>query len=379
MNRKQFALILLALAILGGAGLVLVNRHNQLWAGRESGMGDKVLPNFRFNDVAAIHIQSADGFNLVRVDGVWRVRERSDYPANYEQIKQVLLKARDLKVIRAEKIGPSQLGRVGLNEPGQGAESGTLVQFKDARGEVLDSLLIGKMHLRPQSGSDPFRLRGLFDGRYVLSPKNAGHVLLISDDLACISPEPGSWLARDFFHIENAKSITLVSTNGANLWTLTRESGSWPWNLSDAAPGELLDANVASQIAEALAFLNFVDVASAKVAPHHPLTVFIETFDHFFYTLQAGAKQPDGNYLLTAAVRAAIPAKRIAATDETPENKKKLDDDFQIQTKQLQDKLAREKALTRCVYVSEPNLLDLILRNRSHLLQKPMLGSTGAN
>jgi len=379
MNRKQFALVLLAFAILGGAGLILVNRHKQLWTAREPGMGDTVLPSFRFNDVAAIHIQGADGFNLVRSEGTWRVRERGDYPANYEQIKQVLLKARDLKVVRSEIIGPSQLGRVGLDEPGKGADSGTLVQFKDARGEVLDSLLLGKMHLRPQSGSDPFRLRGLFDGRYVLSPKNAGNVLLISDALACIPPEPGSWLARDFFHIEKVKSITLVSTNGSNVWTLSRETGSWPWSLSDAAPGELLDANVASEIAEALGFLNFVDVIATKIALQHPMTVFIETFDHFFYTLQAGAKQPDENYLLTAAVRAAIPAERLAATDESPENKKKLDQEFQNQTKQLQDKLAREKALTQRVYICEPAMLDLILRDRSHLLQKPMLGASRAN
>ena len=87
MNRKQFILVLLALALIGGAGLVLLHRNQQSWSVREAKSGAAVLPSFRFNDVAAIHIKGSSEFNLVHKNGLWCIPERADYPANYNQIR----------------------------------------------------------------------------------------------------------------------------------------------------------------------------------------------------------------------------------------------------------------------------------------------------
>ena len=46
MNRKQFILLLLAGAVVGGAGLVLVNRDQQSWSTPQAKLGDKVFANF---------------------------------------------------------------------------------------------------------------------------------------------------------------------------------------------------------------------------------------------------------------------------------------------------------------------------------------------
>ncbi|HZQ48409.1 MAG TPA: hypothetical protein VFC07_15435, partial [Verrucomicrobiae bacterium] len=137
MNRKQLILLLAALAIVGGAGLVLLNKKKESWSVPEARMGDKVLPNFRYNDVAAIHIKGASDVNVVRANDVWRVRERSDYPANFHQISDVLIKMRELKVVQSETVDPSELSRVELDEPGKGPGSGTLVEFKDVQGKVI--------------------------------------------------------------------------------------------------------------------------------------------------------------------------------------------------------------------------------------------------
>src|SRR4051794_37403767 len=120
MNRKQFIMVLVALAIIGGAGLVLLKHRKESWTVRESKMGDKVLPNFKFNEVAAIHMRGGAELNVTFTDGLWRVRERGGYAANYPQIRDLLLKIRELKVVQSETIGPSQLARVQLEEPGKG-------------------------------------------------------------------------------------------------------------------------------------------------------------------------------------------------------------------------------------------------------------------
>src|ERR1051326_1582461 len=109
MNRKQFTFILFALLIVGAAGLILINRNRQSWNVREARVGDKVIPNFRFNDVAAVHIKSPGAdFNVLKKADTWRVPERNDYLANYAQIKDLLIKMRDLKVVQSDTIGPSQ-------------------------------------------------------------------------------------------------------------------------------------------------------------------------------------------------------------------------------------------------------------------------------
>lgn len=362
MNRNQFILILVALAVIGSAGLVVVNRHKQSWDVRGAKVGDKLLFNFRPNDVAAIHIKGVSDLNVENTDGEWRVRERGGYPANYAQIKALLVRIRDIKIVQSEQVGPSLRARVELDEPGKGPGSGYLVEFKDARGNVLDSVLMGKRHVRPETASDPFRMHGVFDGCYVLLPKEPGNVLLISDELASISGEPGAWLNREFCKIENVKSISLTGTNGVNLWTLMRESESQPWTLADAKPGETVDATTAAQTAEMLNFLDFVDVISNAAGSASnlvkPMVISVETFDHFFYTLKIAAPtQPERAYQIMLAVRAEIPS----VADE--------------KTIKLHDKLARELRLAAngFGYVVQPRLIEPLLCERTYLLEKSAL------
>jgi len=197
------------MAIIGGAGLVLLKRNQESWAVPEAKMGDKVLSNFQPNDVAAIHIKGGADLNLVHKNDLWRVQERNDYPANFHQISDLLIKLKDLKVVESETVEPSELGRVNLDEPGHGSESGTLVEFKDGKGKVLAALLLGKKHI-PESSPSPFN-RGTPDGRYILLPSDPKDVLLISEALTSLEPNAQQWLSRDFFKVEKMKSISVTA------------------------------------------------------------------------------------------------------------------------------------------------------------------------
>jgi hypothetical protein len=371
MNRKQFVLVLLALVIVGAACLVSLNRNKKAWAVRESRMGDKMLPNFRLNDVAAIHIRGASELNIVHKDGLWRVHERADYPANYQLVRDFLMKVADAKVVQSEMIGPSQHAKVELDEPGRGA-GGTLLEFMDAQGKVMNTLLVGKRHPRQRNESAAIDLGALFDGRYILLPGDPNNVLLVSDELAAAAPDPSLWLSRDFFKIENIQDISMVSTNAAGSWELLRENPPWPWTLVSAQPGEVLNTNFAAQLAEMLGFLTYVDVAPGYSATRleNPVVMTILTFDHFAYTLKIGAKQPDGNYPMTASVSANIPAKRVPGNDEPPDDAKLLDEKFQDRTKKLREKLAKEQAMASWVYMIDSAVVESALRDRTQLLEK---------
>ena len=74
MNRKQLILLLAALIVLGGAGLVLRNRNQDSWNPAGEKLGQKLLPNFQVNDVAAMRIKGESDWTWSRkmTDGACR-------------------------------------------------------------------------------------------------------------------------------------------------------------------------------------------------------------------------------------------------------------------------------------------------------------------
>jgi hypothetical protein len=358
MKRKQFVMVLPALAIVGGAGLVLVHRDQHGWMGHEARVGDKVLPGFQMNDVAVIHVQGdGNDFNLVHTDDVWRVRERDDYPAEYTLIRDFLFKVRDLKVVQSDVVGPSELARLDLDPPGEGTNNATLVEFKDPHAKLLGSLLIGKKHLRPQNASEPPGLHGLFDGCYVLLPDDAQNALFVSDDLAAASPDPGFWLSQDFFKAENIKYLSVVSPKTADSWEISRADASSSWTLSNPNPGDALNSQAASDISQILQFATFDDVAPKTPALisgrgfDKPIVITALT-DHFAYTIKVGQMEANGDYPITVNVQG-----NVAETDPD--------------AAELRAKLAREQALAPWIFDAGP-WIGRILRGRTMLVERPV-------
>jgi hypothetical protein len=374
MNLKQLILLLAALAVIGGAGLVLLQRNQKSWTESETRIGQKLLKNYQPNDVAAIHIKGESDLTVARKDDGWHVRERGNYPGNVTQIRELLIKLGDLKVVQSDPIGASQLARMHLAAPGKGEDAAVLLELQDAQGKPLQSLLLGKLHMRESErpAQTPFGGEGYPDGRYVMLSSDPKTVLTISDALASADPKPAGWLDKDFFKVEKPLAVTFVSTNATNSWKVSRDSESAPWTLAEPKPGEILDSNKVSTLSSALSYPSFTDVA-ADAAPDKtgldkPLTVTLETADHFTYTLKIGRKTPDNEYNLTVAVTADIPAARTPGKDEKPDEKTKLDKEFQDKTNQLQDRLKKEQFLGNWTYLVSTWLVDPLIRDRSQLM-----------
>ena len=373
MNRNQLILLLVALAVIGGAGLFLLQRHQESWTESEAQIGHKLFKDYKLNDIAAIEIKGETNLTLERKDTGWCVPQRGNYPANLTQIKELLLKMGDLKVVQSDSIGPSQLTRMHLGEPGKGPDSAVLLEFKDAQGKTLQSLLLGKKHTHASDRPSPmpFGEDGYADGRYVMLGSDTKTVLTISDALNTIDPKAADWVDKDFFKVEKPETISFVSTNATNSWKVSRESQTASWTLAEAKTGEVLDSNKVSSLTSALNFPSFVDVvvdaAPDKAGLDKPLTVTIETVVHFTYTLKIGHKTPENDYDLNVAVTADIPA-RAPGKEEKADEKAKLDKEFQEKTKQLQDKLQKEKSLSRWTYLVNNWLVDPFIRDRSQLM-----------
>src|ERR1035437_1481984 len=380
MNRKQFIILLVLVVALGVTGLVVYQRNQDSWqGGRRQSTAQKLLGDLPVNDVAAIVIKGGTNqLDLVRKDGLWRVKERYDYPANFTEISGFLLKAIDLKAAQTEEIGASQLGRYKLLPPGPATNTAVLVELRDQNDKVIKSLLLGKTHMRKSEGrpspmGEMGDNEGFPDGRYVMVGTGAKTVAVISDPLSNLEAKPDQWLNKDFFKVEKLRSIAVVFPATTNSWKVSRDTETASdWKLADAKPEEKLDSSKTSSFSYALNSPSFNDVLPADTKPEQagldkPTVVTIDTFDNFTYTLKVGQKTYD-NLPILVTVTAQIPKERTPGKDEKAEDKARLDKDFKEKQKKLEEKLAQEKNFEKWVYLISNWTVDSLLKDRAQLL-----------
>lgn len=370
MKGKHLAILLLLVALAGGGGYFLQKDNDASWNAKGSVAGGKVL-DFPINDVARATIKATGGeLNLVKKGEEWTVQERGDYPAAFEQVSDLIRKLWELKTVQDVKVGPSQFARLELVEPGKEGGTGTTVEFKDKDGKTLAALLLGKKFLRKSEGMMG-ESEGFPAGRYVV-PLGGARVSLVSETLDSVATKPEPWLKRDFFKIENVKSIKLEGQTEPQRWTLTRESATAEWKLSDATPEEKIDPAKLSAFATLFSIGTFADVLAPDAKPEEtgldkPATATFETTDKFTYVVKIGKPIGD-NQPIMLSVSAELPKEREPGKDEKPEDKEKLDKEFQVTQKRLSDKLAAEKKFESRPYLIARATLDPLLKDRAALL-----------
>ena len=375
MNRKQLLILLAIAVVLGFAGLKFYRGDRSSWTGGGASMGQKPLASLPVNDIASISITAgSNSLVLAKTDGLWRVQQRSGYPANFADLSALLIKLPDLKAVQVEEVGPSQLFRFGLLPPGTGSNTATLVEFKDAAGKAVGSLLLGKQHMR-KGGGRPSPMgdmddAGFPDGRYLQTP-GAKTVALVSETFQNVEPAAERWLNKDFFKVEKPKSIAVTFPEATNSWKLTRETEAGEWKLADVKPGEQLDVSKVSGVSSPLSYPSFNDVLplDTKVATglDHAKTLTVETFDGFTYTAKVGDKTNENLYL-TLTLTADLPKERTPGKDEKPEDKAKLDKEFADRQKPLQEKLTKEQPATKWIYLVPGYTVENLLKPRKELL-----------
>jgi hypothetical protein len=379
MKGKSLAIILAAAAVLGGAGIYLYKNSGDSW--KETGNatpGAKVM-NLDVNAVAQITIKTHSAeLNLIKKDDEWTVQERGGYPANFENVSNLLRKIWDTKTVQEVKVGASQLARLELEAPEKDTGSGTRIDFKGANGQSLGGLLIGKRHLR--KSDDEMSAMGLGGaggfpvGRYVLPTASGAKVSLITEQLEEAVPSPEQWLNHDFIKPANITSITLAGSTEPRHWKVTRNDPSGQdWKLDGAKPEETLDTGKVSPLATTLSGPGFFDVLAADAKPadtglDKPEVLTVETSDKITYTLKIG-KLTGENYPVAVEVSGNLSKERAPGKDEKPEEKTKLDEQFKAAQKTLEEKLASEKKFQGRPYLISKFTIEQLLKDRSALLQ----------
>lgn len=377
MNRKQFLILMLALLVIGGAGLALFWQDIGAYRSTGGKIGAKLLPEFKLAEVAKIELRDGKSkTTLTRKDTFWVVEERGGYPANFQDISDLLIKLVELKVVQSEVIGANLLPRVGLAPPpdkpaADGADardSGTVLEMKDAAGKTLAMLTLGKVVLKKDPGNPlPSAQDGVPAGRWV-QVAGAPNVAVVSDPLAKAEADPAKWLDRAFFKVDRVRTLTASGESGVR-WKVTRDEEWGQWKFG--AGGGDLNAGAAVAATNVLAKWEFADVlVGDPQAAGKPLVITAETFDRLTYTFTLTPVQ-GGGYALATRIDGEPPRTRTPEKDEKAEDRARRDKDYEDTLKRLEARLARERAQANWLYLMDAKALGVLLMDRSDIVAPP--------
>jgi len=370
MNRRQFLYLVVALVVLGGAGLALFWQDIADYRASGARIGAKLLPDFKLADIAEVRLQDArHQVTLARREKAWVVQERGGYPASFQEISDLMIKLAELKVTQAEQVGAALWPRVDLADPGTGKGSGTRVEFRNGSGQVLASLVLGKKVLKKDPLNPlPAAKDGVPAGRYVRIASGKDAVVVVSDPLPKAEADPGRWLNKDFFKAERIRTLAVGPEGAAPGWKITRaeEWGQWKF----ATGGGELNPSAAVAAANKLGSLAFNDVATDAKAEsgEKPLVAVAETFDNLVYTVRLAKRAKDDSYLVSFTVKGEPSRSRAPEKDEKADQKERRDKEFEESRKKLVERVAAEQALVKWTYVIAKSELEPLLRSRGDMV-----------
>jgi uncharacterized protein DUF4340 len=373
VNRKQFLVVLLVLLALGAAAAAVLISDREGWRGEDARVGQKLMPSLKLADVAEIAVRDASSeLHIARGERGWGVRERADFPADVERVRDLLLKAADLKAVQAEPLAESQRARLQLVEPKEkGAkDAGTALELKDAKGAVLAKLLLGKkIFKRSEVAAFGGRDESLPSGRYVVAGGDAETMLVVPEPFTNVEPRAELWLAKELLRAERVKTVTSIGGDRRTRWTLVRDGDNADWKF--AGSSDKPDLQKATDAAGAFGWMDLVDVVvdpqSAETGLARAITVRADTFDGLTYTVRVGSKVGD-NYYVAVAVAGDPPRSRVPEKGETADDKAKKDKAFAEDRTRLVERLERERRLDGWRYVVGKNAVELLLRDRAQML-----------
>ena len=381
MNRRQFVLVLAALAVLVGLGWGVAKWQRAGYQAADARVGTKLLEGFKVDDVAQIGIADAkETVTLLRGEKGWTVKERGGYPADLEPIRALLVRLEELKVVQAEGITDALKPRMQLAPPAPGAkpgETGTLVELKGRDGKTVAELVLGKTVTR--ASPTPGLPEAVASGRYVWVAADPQRMNVVAEPFSSVQPAPPQWLAHDYLKGERIRSVSVAGPDGKERWAIARdkEADGWRWS----APAKL-DPGKAQDAASALYSMQIADVASgvaeADSGLDKPVVVRAQTFDGWTYELRIGKPAPGDRYYVRSAVAGAVAQSRTPSADEKPDEKEKQDKAFAERKAQLSARLEREKALGAFTVLVAKSAVEPLLRERTALVAVAKKDEKGA-
>lgn len=350
MNARIAAVLVVLLAALGGGALLVRQQADSQKPADSARLGQPLFKGLQAASVAALAIRQPKGaITIERKGDRWVIAELDGYPADYDKLRDFVLKAIGLKVGQSEPIGEKDRARLLLDA------GGTMVEMRGADGKPLARLTAGKKYFKAEP-ENAERANG--DGRYVALPGEEKRVIVVSDPLAQASTKTADWISKTAFEAEKIKTLELRAADGT-AWTIERSGDNADWKLAGARGDEKLEVSKANAAAYTFGRIEIADVAPKGLKPEDagldkPTVVTATTLDGLTYTLKVGRLEGENHYANLAVAGEPKPAGA----------------DAEARLKKISERLPREKALAQYVVLVPKSKLEDILKKRADLLAK---------
>jgi len=354
VNARFLGVLLILLAALGGGALLVQQQAGSQKPADVAALGQPLFKGLQAAEVTAIVIRQAKGaLTIAKKDERWVLAERDDFPADFDKVREFVLKSIALKVGQSEPIGDKDRARLNLDE------SGTALELRGAAGKPLAQMILGRKYFKAEP-EHPEKAIG--DGRYVARPQDAKRVIVISDPLAQASTRSADWISRAGIAAEKVTSLEVRDLPGApagSSWRIERSGDNADWKLAGLPAGERLEITKANAAGYTFSQIELADIAPKDVKVEDtgldkPTVVTATTLDGLTYVVKLGKPAGDNLYAI------------IAVTGEPkPEGK-----DAEERLKKLNERLPREKALAGFTVLIPKAKLEDILKKQTDLLAK---------
>jgi hypothetical protein len=260
MKGKTFLILLVAAGVL--VALSILRFGGEKHTGTLK-MGDRLFADLPVNTVAGITIADSENrVTLVKGEKVWQVAERNGYPADFDELRDTVVKLSRLKIGRSFIGSPESLARLSLIPPStpDASDAGRQITLKDQDGKILADLILGQTRETDGGGSG---------GQY-LKKIGADTVFLVDGDFRLLKTAPADWLKKEVLDIradEVASVVCFAGDGPTPAYTLSRPEKGEAARMTPVPPGRTADSAKIDQVLDALAPLTLDDVKPGRGNP----------------------------------------------------------------------------------------------------------------
>ena len=367
MNLKTSLLLISFALVFSGIGISIYQGRQFVSQATGKASLEDFIPDFDLNAVSKIVVKTnSETATLEKKSDGWAVVERGNYPADFNAVGELVQRLWAFKPAQNVIAGPTQFARLELVQPdGQANGAGTLIDLVDKDGKRLAAVVVGKQSFGQPDPDSPFPPSP--NGRFIVAAGTEGPVGIAAEGFDPIRTKPDMWIDRAFVKIGPVKSLTLEAAD--NKWRAYRESASLPWTLDGALAGQSADSTKIDPIATMLSNPSFNDLAMevSDSAFQNPSRLAVENFDGFTTFFTIGERDGE-SYPVKVEVTADIPKERLPAQDEKPEDKERLDKEFQDKTAKLRQELESTKKFADRIFKMPVQVIEAALQSRQDLL-----------
>jgi hypothetical protein len=264
MNRRSL-LLLGGVAAAAAAGAVVLGPRTP--AGTDAGDAPLMFQNLPARLQGATRIELRQGAQSVAINrrdaNTWVLPDRQDYPVHAEKVRELLVGLTELRLTERRTSDPSQLDRLGLEDPAQAGSTATLLRVMDRSGNPIAELVVGRRRMRTQ-GNAPETV-------YVRRP--AENQAWLAEGRLPLDADPQLWIDREIANIARERMLKVEATRlGEPPLALTRGEGP-DGRLQVTTPAQApdLEEAAADEIGRAFEFLSLTEVRKEAEAGGQPL------------------------------------------------------------------------------------------------------------